>query len=57
MDMSVQLSRGVQVERLARGAADWLTEATMVDSEDASLYHGLAGVLLALQEAEEHFWR
>jgi len=55
MDMSVQLSRGVKVERLARGAADWLTDATMLDPEDASLYHGLAGVVLALQEAEEHF--
>jgi hypothetical protein len=49
------MSRAVAVERLARGAVDWLTEPTVMDSEDPSLYHGLAGVVLALHEAEEHF--
>lgn len=41
------------VERLARGAADWLIVAT--DPADWTLYHGLAGVVLALHEAYEHF--
>lgn len=41
------------VERLARGAADWLIAAT--DPADWTLYHGLAGVVLALHEAYEHF--
>lgn len=55
MDVSAELSRGVQVEGLARGAVDWLTPATVINREDASLHHGLAGVVLALHEAEEHF--
>jgi hypothetical protein len=39
--------------RLARGAADWLVDAA--DPADWSLYHGLAGVVLALHEADQHF--
>ncbi len=49
------------VERVARGAADWL--AAWVDEQiavptagrDPSLYHGLAGMLLGLHEAQQHF--
>jgi hypothetical protein len=55
MDASEQLSRGVEAARLARGAVDWLIEGAAVDPEDPSLYHGLAGVVLALQEAQQHF--
>jgi hypothetical protein len=55
MGATDQLSRGAQAERLARGAADWLIDATSADPEDASLYHGLAGVVLALHEAHQHF--
>lgn len=45
-----------QAERLARSAAEWLNESPAVrDSADPSLYQGLAGVLLALQEAHQHF--
>lgn len=50
-----QLSRGAQAARLARGAADWLTSARADDLGDPSLYHGLAGVVLALHEAHRHF--
>jgi hypothetical protein len=50
-----QLSRAAQAGRLARGAADWLIDGKDADSGDPSLYHGLAGVVLALREAEEHF--
>jgi Lanthionine synthetase C-like protein len=55
MDASDQLSRGVEAARLARGAVDWLIEGAAVDPEDPSLYHGLAGVVLALEEAQQHF--
>lgn len=50
-----QLSRGVQAARLARDAADWLVERAALDRGDPSLYHGLAGVVLALHEAHQHF--
>jgi hypothetical protein len=50
-----QLTRGGRAARLARGAADWLLDVTHVDPGDASLYHGLAGVVLALHEAHQHF--
>jgi hypothetical protein len=49
------VSRGAQAARLARGAADWLIDGTGVDPGDSSLYHGLAGVVLALHEAHHHF--
>jgi len=45
----------VQVEDLARRGSDWLAEVMVDDREDPSLYHGLAGVVLALHEAERHF--
>jgi hypothetical protein len=50
-----QLSRGVRAARLARGAADWLIDGPGADPEDPSLYHGQAGVVLALYEAHQHF--
>ena len=50
-----QLSRGAQAERLARGAADWLIDSSGLDPGDPSLYHGLAGMVLALHEAHQHF--
>jgi Lanthionine synthetase C-like protein len=50
-----QLSRGVRAARLARGAADWLIDGPGVVAGDGSLYHGLAGVVLALHEADQHF--
>jgi lantibiotic modifying enzyme len=50
-----QLSFGVRAARLARGAADWLIGGAGVAAGDLSLYHGLAGVVLALQEAYQHF--
>ncbi|QNE20595.1 lanthionine synthetase C family protein [Kribbella qitaiheensis] len=39
---------------LARGAADWLLDS-IEGCEDLSLYHGLPGIVLALQECAEHF--
>jgi len=50
-----QSSRGAQAARLARGAADWLIDGLALDPRDLSLYHGLAGVVLALHEAHRHF--
>jgi Lanthionine synthetase C-like protein len=50
-----KLSRGAQAAHLARGAADWLIDGTGVDPQDPSLYHGLAGMVLALHEAHQHF--
>lgn len=50
-----QFSRGERAEHLARGAADWLAERVEVGVDDPSLYHGLAGILMALHEARDHF--
>lgn len=50
-----QTSRSARAARLARAAADWLVGRTGADVEDPSLYHGLAGVVLALHEAHRHF--
>jgi hypothetical protein len=41
------LSRAAQVARLAQGTADWLIDGMDADPADPSLYHGLAGVVLA----------
>lgn len=48
-------ARAEGANRLARSAVDWLLNGHAADSEDPSLYHGQAGVALALQEAAEHF--
>jgi hypothetical protein len=50
-----QLARGGHAADLARSAADWLLDQTARESEDPSLYHGLAGAVLALHEAHVHF--
>ncbi len=55
MTSSGQHSRGDEASRLARGAADWLVDGPALASDDPSLYHGLAGVVLALVEAGQHF--
>jgi hypothetical protein len=55
MAMASRAARTEGITRLARGAADWLLDGHFADSEDSSLYHGQTGVLLALQEAFEHF--
>jgi hypothetical protein len=55
MSPSDQHSRGARAAQLARGAADWLVEGDRLDGDDPSLYHGLAGVVLALHEADRHF--
>src|SRR5215472_11337198 len=49
------MSGAPHVVRLARGAADWLIDSGGLDPGDPSLYHGLAGVVLALHEAHQHF--
>ena len=49
------MSRGAEAARLARGAADWLIDGSGADPDDPTLYHGLAGVVLALHEAHQHF--
>ncbi len=49
-----QRSRGERAARLARAAADWLIDGPGADPADPSLYHGLAGVVLALNEAHQH---
>jgi hypothetical protein len=50
-----QLSRGARAAGLARGGADWLIRGGSADLWDLSLYHGLAGIVLALHEAHRHF--
>ncbi|HEY1641774.1 MAG TPA: lanthionine synthetase LanC family protein [Streptosporangiaceae bacterium] len=50
-----QQSRGARAARLARGAADWLIGDRPAGLRDLGLYHGLAGVALALHEAHQHF--
>lgn len=55
MDGSAQVTRDFGAARLAAGAVDWLIDDGAVESKDPSLYHGLAGVLLALREAQVHF--
>ena len=42
-----------QTALLARGATDWLLASC--DGDDYSLYHGQAGIVLALHEAHKHF--
>jgi len=56
VDGSEQSSCGAgRAEQLARGAADWLAGVAGADLKDPSLYHGMAGVVLALREAHQHF--
>jgi hypothetical protein len=45
----------MQAARLAHGAADWMISGAGAAAGDPSLYHGLAGVVLALHEAHQHF--
>lgn len=52
MRPSASGARAEQVTGLARGAAEWLVEhAGGAEDGDPSLYHGQAGILLALEEA------
>src|SRR3954447_8244911 len=53
--MEREPSRGTRAADLARGGADWLVNEASAEREDPSLYHGLAGVVVALREAEVHF--
>ena len=55
MQESDRHGRGHRAEALARGAADWLSINIWKNADDPSLYHGLAGGVLALLEADEHF--
>jgi len=48
-------ARAKQATRLARGAVGWLLDSGGADCKEPSLYHGQAGVVLALQEAFQHF--
>lgn len=54
MDL-VGTSPGEEAARLARAAVDWLVDGAALATEDPSLYHGLSGVVLALEEAHRHF--
>ncbi|MGA9746600.1 MAG: lanthionine synthetase LanC family protein [Nocardioides sp.] len=54
MDTSDRAARAERATHLARGAADWLVDS-VTDCEDPSLYAGLAGMVLGLQEAAQHF--
>ncbi len=55
MGIPDRAARTEQAARLARGAVDWLLDNIGAHGEDPSLYHGQAGVVLALQEAFQHF--
>jgi hypothetical protein len=48
-------ARAEAAARLARRAVEWLINVHAADSADPSLYHGQAGVVLALKEAAEPF--
>lgn len=50
-----QRSRGERAADLARRAADWLIDGGGEIAGDGTLYRGLAGVVLALHEAGQHF--
>lgn len=54
MDSPNRAARTEEATRSARGAANWLLD-NAADCKDASLHHGLAGILLALHEAAQHF--
>ncbi|MBF4160600.1 lanthionine synthetase LanC family protein [Nocardioides acrostichi] len=54
-DRAARAARAEGANRLARSAVDWLLNGHAADSEDPSLYHGQAGVALALHDAAEHF--
>jgi hypothetical protein len=43
------------VERICRAAVAWMLDPDSPDWADLSLYHGRAGILLALREAQAHF--
>lgn len=53
MEAVERAARSEQATLLARGAVEWLLRGHAAASEDSSLYHGQAGVLLALKEASE----
>lgn len=55
MGIPDRAARAEQATRLARGAVGWLLDSSGADCEDPSLYQGHAGVVLALQEAFQHF--
>jgi lantibiotic modifying enzyme len=55
MDSTEAASHGVDASLLSRAAMDWLIDGAVLDSEDPSLYRGLAGVVLALGETQQHF--
>lgn len=48
-------NRAERAASLGRAAVDWLLNSTDVDCADPSLYHGRAGILLAVDEARAHF--
>ncbi len=45
----------VRAERLARAAVEWILDRPRVGEGDPSLYHGQAGIVLAVHEAALHF--
>lgn len=55
MESVDRTARAEETLRLARRAVAWLLNGHAADSEDPSLYHGQAGVVLALQEMAERF--
>ncbi len=55
MEGSDSGDRTQDLERLSRGAVDWLLDQHGADWSETSLYHGQAGILLALHEAHAHF--
>ncbi len=47
--------RSDRAERLGRAAVDWILRFDGADWAEPSLYHGQAGILVAIQEARAHF--
>ena len=50
-----QSDRADRAAGLGRAAVDWLVNSAGPDWADPSLYHGRAGILLAVDEARAHF--
>lgn len=55
MECGIRRRRADAAEDLAHSAVEWMLVTRGKDWEEPSLYHGRAGILLALQEARSHF--
>ena len=52
---SAEVAPHLNASLVSRAAVDWLVDVPAPTLEEPSLYHGLAGEVLALEEAHQHF--